>query len=291
MPLGEGQVHALPGIAGSPMRQRLMFEPLRQMFRRGRAAARPLPGTPPGTRWYAIGDVHGRLDLFQELIAAIERDDREAGPADTTVVLLGDLVDRGPDSAGVVARARAWQAERRVRLLAGNHEEMFLYALEDLGVLRHFLRHGGRQTALSYGIPREEYDSATMEELQALLAAAVPREDLQFLSSAKNYLVAGDYLFVHAGIAPDVPLEEQEEHHLRWIREPFLDHDSPHERFVVHGHTITEGIDLRHNRCGIDTGAYRSGCLTALVLEGTGRRLIQAVERDGVIAIETEVFA
>ncbi len=270
------------------MRQPLMFEPLRQIFRsRQRAPERPLPAVPPGTRWYAVGDVHGRLDLFEELIAAIESDDREAPAADTTVVLLGDLVDRGPDSAGVVARARAWQAERRVRLLAGNHEEMFLYALGDVAVLRHFLRHGGRQTALSYGIPREAYDSATMEELQAKLAVAVPREDLTFLSSAKNYLVAGDYLFVHAGIAPDVPLEEQEEHHLRWIREPFLDHEAPHERFVVHGHTITDGIDERANRIGIDTGAYKSGCLTALVLEGTTRRVIQAVERDGTIAIET----
>jgi serine/threonine protein phosphatase 1 len=265
-----------------------MFEPLRHIFRsRSRAPARPLPMVPPGSRYYAVGDVHGRLDLFEALIAAIERDDAEAPPADTTVVLLGDLVDRGPDSAGVVARARAWQAERRVRLLAGNHEEMFLFALEDVAVLRHFLRHGGRQTALSYGIPRAKYDGATMEEVQAMLVAAVPIEDRRFLAAARNYLVAGDYLFVHAGIAPQVPLDEQEEHHLRWIREPFLDHTEPHDHFVVHGHTITETIDERPNRIGIDTGAYRSGCLTALVLEGTNRRFIQAVERDGVIGIET----
>jgi serine/threonine protein phosphatase 1 len=263
-----------------------MFEPLRQMFR-SRAASRPLPAVPPGTRYYAIGDVHGRLDLFEALITAIERDDREAADAETTVVLLGDLVDRGPDSAGVVARARAWQAERRVRLLAGNHEEMFLHSLEDLSVLRHFLRHGGRQTALSYGIERDEYDRATMEDVQALLVAAVPQEDRRFLSMAKNYLVAGDYLFVHAGIAPHVPLDEQEEHHLRWIREPFLDHSEPYQHFVVHGHTITEAVDERSNRIGIDTGAYQSGRLTALVLEGDTRRIIQAVEHDGAIAIET----
>jgi serine/threonine protein phosphatase 1 len=171
-------------------------------------------------------------------------------------------------------------------VLAGNHEEMFLYALEDIAVLRHFLRHGGRQTALSYGIPRDEYDRASMEELQEMLKAALPDEDRQFLASARNYLVAGDYLFVHAGIAPQVPLEEQQEHHLRWIREPFLDHAEPHDHFVVHGHTITETIDARSNRMGIDTGAYRSGCLTALALEGTTRRIIQAVERDGVITIE-----
>lgn len=262
-----------------------MLSVLRQLFRPD-APHRPPPAVPAGTRWYAVGDIHGRLDLFEELIAAIERDDAEAAPAQTSVVLLGDLVDRGPDSAGVVARARAWQAQRRVHLLAGNHEEMFLYALEDRAVLRHFLRHGGRQTALSYGISRTEFDNATIEEVQALLVRAVPREDIRFLSAAKDYLVAGDYLFVHAGIAPGVPLAEQEPHHLRWIRDPFLDHEAPHDYFIVHGHTITEGVEHRPNRIGIDTGAYRSGTLTALVLEGTNRRTIQATEHDGRIAIE-----
>lgn len=278
---------SLPGRIPWPMRPRLMFEPLRQMFRlRPRAADRPPPAVPPGTRWYAVGDIHGRLDLFEALIAAIEQDDASAAPAETTVVLLGDLVDRGPDSAGVVARARAWQATRRVKLLAGNHEEMFLGGLSDVAVLRHFLRHGGRETALSYGISRQDYDRATVEEVQQLLSNALPEEDRQFLSSAKDYLVAGDYLFVHAGIAPGVPLAEQADHHMRWIREPFLDHAEPHEHFVIHGHTITDGLDQRSNRIGIDTGAYRSGCLTALVLEGTGRRVVQAVERDGATHIE-----
>lgn len=263
-----------------------MLTGLRKIFRPA-PAERPAAAVPAGSRWYAVGDIHGRLDLFEEMIAAIERDDAASPPADTGVVLLGDLVDRGPDSAGVVARARAWSAERKVQLLAGNHEEMFLYALEDRAVLRHFLRHGGRQTALSYGITRQQFDNATLEELQDLLAETVPREHLRFLGAAKDYLVAGDYLFVHAGIAPEVPLAEQEPHHLRWIRDPFLDHDAPHEYFVVHGHTITEAIDARQNRIGIDTGAYRSGRLTALVLEGIERRIIQAIERDGMIAIET----
>jgi serine/threonine protein phosphatase 1 len=246
-----------------------------------------VPAVPKGSRYYAVGDVHGRLDLFEVLIDAIERDDRDASPAQSTVVLLGDLVDRGPDSAGVVARAHAWQSERKVRLLAGNHEEMFLHSLEDVGVLRHFLRHGGRQTALSYGIPRDEYDRATMEEVQAMLLDAVPHEHRRFLAQAKDYHIAGDYLFVHAGIAPNVPLEEQKDHHLRWIREPFLEHDERHQYFVVHGHTITEKVDERSNRIGIDTGAYHTGRLTALVLEGSARRIIQAVERDGAISIET----
>jgi serine/threonine protein phosphatase 1 len=270
------------------MRLPLMFSPLRQIFA-PKAEPRALPVVPPGTRWYAIGDIHGRLDLFEAIIAAVEADDRHAPPADSTVVLLGDLVDRGPDSAGVVARARAWQHTRKVCLLAGNHEEMFLDAFEDVAVLRHFLRHGGRETALSYGISRQDYDHASLEELQAMLATVVPAADRAFLTAAKNYQIAGDYLFVHAGIAPDVPLEAQQAHHFRWIRDPFLEHDGFHERFVIHGHTITESIDERANRMGIDTGAYRSGVLTALVLEGSERRTIQAVERDGSIHVETGV--
>lgn len=262
-----------------------MFAPLRQMFRAKPAA--PPPAVPPGTRYYAIGDVHGRLDLFEALLAAIDHYDRQAGPAQTTIVLLGDLVDRGPDSAGVVARARSLGDQRHVVLLAGNHEEMFLEAFDDVGVLRHFLRHGGRQTVLSYGIPRQAYDEATHEELQELMAEHIDPEDIRYLAAARDYLVAGDYLFVHAGIAPDVALEDQSRHHFRWIREPFLDHAEPHSHFVVHGHTITSEVDCRFNRIGIDTGGYQSGRLTALVLEGTERRTIQAVESDGAITIET----
>lgn len=262
-----------------------MFAPLRQIFRARPTA--PPSAVPAGTRYYAVGDIHGRIDLFDALIAAIEEDDRNGGPAQTTVILLGDLVDRGPDSAGVVARARAWSDQREVVLLAGNHEEMFLNSFDDARVLRHFLRHGGRQTVLSYGVPRSAYDEASLDELQVLMRQYVPSVDRDYLSAARNFLIAGDYVFVHAGILPDVAIEDQSPHHLRWIREQFLDHGDPHSHFVVHGHTITEGIDDQPNRIGIDTGAYGSGRLTALVLEGTGRRTIQAVELDGKIAIET----
>lgn len=261
-----------------------MFASLRQMFGSHPEPART--AVPHGRRYYAVGDVHGRRDLFEAMIAAIEDDDRATGKARTTVVLLGDLVDRGPDSAGVVERALQWQSEREVVLLAGNHEEMFLDGFEDEGVLRHFLRHGGRQTILSYGLPRDRYDAATLPELQRLMAQIVPQAHRDFLGSARDYLEAGDYLFVHAGIVPDVPLDQQQSHHFRWIREPFLDHAAPHERMIVHGHTITEDVDLRPNRLGIDTGAYRSGRLTALVLEGEGRRLIQAIETGDGVAIE-----
>ena len=260
-----------------------MFQALRQIFARGEA--QPQPAIPPGERVYAVGDIHGRLDLFAALSAAIDSDEESAGPAQTTIVLLGDLVDRGPGSAGVIDLARQWQARRKVRILAGNHEEMFLRSFDELEMFRHFLRHGGRETILSYGVSRTEFLQASLDEAQAMMRAAVPEADRRFLEGFEDMIAVGDYVFVHAGIDPAVPLSEQKRHDLRWIREPFLSHGDPHELMVVHGHTIREEPDECHNRIGIDTGAFMTGRLTALVLEGTSRRYIEAVEQqDGTIA-------
>ena len=203
------------------------------------------------------------------------------------MILLGDLVDRGPDSAGVIALAREWQRRRKVRILAGNHEEMFLESFDDLEMLRHFVKHGGRETILSYDIARADYNRMTLEELQQAMIRAVPAEDRAFLSGFEELIVAGEYCFVHAGIDPEVPLEAQRRSDMLWIRERFLRHAEPLSHVVVHGHTIFEGVEHREHRIGIDTGAYRTGRLTALVLEGAARRTIQAVETDGEIAIES----
>jgi serine/threonine protein phosphatase 1 len=260
-----------------------MFQALKQMFARG--SDTPAPAIPPGQRVYAVGDIHGRLDLFDALVRAIEADDIAAGAAETTVVLLGDLVDRGADSAGVIALARQWQARRRVRILGGNHEEMFLRSFEELEMFRHFLRHGGRDTALSYGIDRAAFLAADLEEAQLLMRDHVPAEDIAFLESFEDMITIGDYLFVHAGIDPRVPLDAQRRQDLRWIREPFLSHQESHGPVVVHGHTISDAPEDCGNRIGIDTGAFMSGRLTALVLEGTARRYIEAFEfGDGTIA-------
>lgn len=255
-----------------------MFQALKQIFVRDDDT--PLAAVPPGERVYALGDIHGRLDLFEALVEAIEADDAAAAPARTTVVLLGDLVDRGSDSAGVVALAREWQRHRKVRILAGNHEEMFLKSFRDIGTFRHFLRHGGRQTLLSYGVDPGVFLSATLEEAQEMMVRVVPAEDLAFLETFEDMIEIGEYLFVHAGIDPDVPLGEQRRHDLRWIREPFLSHDASHGPVVVHGHTISDAPEDCGNRIGIDTGAFMTGRLTALVLEGTSRRYLEAVEGD-----------
>jgi serine/threonine protein phosphatase 1 len=257
-----------------------MLKSIRRLFQRGEIA-HPRAAVPAGQRVYAVGDIHGRLDLFDALIAAIETDDAASGPAETTVILLGDLVDRGPDSAGVVARAREWQGRRTVRILAGNHEEMFLESFEKTTMLKHFLRFGGKETVLSYGIDPRAYMQASIEEVQAMMHAAVPAEERAFLASFEDMIAIGDYLFVHAGIAPEVPIEEQRRQDLRWIREPFLSHAAPHGAVVVHGHTITDEPQDCGNRIGIDTGAYNSGRLTTLVLEGESRRYLVATDDGG----------
>lgn len=260
-----------------------MFSSIRKLFRAADSA--PRPAIPAGERIYAVGDVHGRADLLAALRDAIEADDAARGPARTTVILLGDLIDRGPDSAGVIALARAWQAARTVRCLTGNHEEMFLQSLGDVEVLRHFLRYGGKETVLSYPVDPREYTRAELAETQALMHAAIPAADIAFIRAFEDRIAIGDYLFVHAGIRPDVPLDEQAVSDLRWIRQPFIDHPAEFGAVVVHGHTIFDVPDIRHNRIGIDTGAYASGRLTALGLEGQARWLIAAAQQDDAITI------
>jgi serine/threonine protein phosphatase 1 len=250
------------------------------------------PAIPPGQRIYAVGDVHGCDALFAALIAAIEADDAAAPLAYTTVILLGDLVDRGPDSAGVVRRARAWQGRRRVRILLGNHEEMFLGSFTSTDTMRHFLRHGGKQTLASFGLDPKVIVSADLEDLQALMQQMVPKAEREYLAGFEDMIRIGDYVFVHAGVEPEIALADQSATTLRWIREPFLSHAEPHEAVVVHGHTISEAPEDRGNRIGVDTGAYASGRLTALVLEGTARRYIEAVQHpDGTIATRGRALA
>jgi serine/threonine protein phosphatase 1 len=263
-----------------------MIEALRSLFSSRKKGDARLPKVPEGTRYYVIGDIHGRLDLYNALIEAIERDHASRRDLKAHVVLLGDLVDRGPDSAGVLRRTREWQAKRSVRVLAGNHEEMFLDSFERPQVLRHFLKHGGRETVLSYGMEKNDFATMTLDDLFERIWEIVPQEDRDYVESFEEKIIAGDYLFVHAGIDPQIPLAQQERKDLLWIREPFLNHEGPLEKVVVHGHTIFDSVMDCGNRIGIDTGAFRSGVLTALVLEGSDRRVMQAVlQGDGPIEV------
>ena len=242
-----------------------------KLFGRGRRAVpRTSPSTPEGIRIYAIGDVHGRLDLLHDILAQIEADDVARGRAETHLVMLGDLIDRGPDSAGVVELFRATPPPflSEVHLVMGNHEEMLLRLIDEPSpeALTHFLRYGGYQTLESYGTPERMLELPELYPIEALLAF-VPPEDSGFLRTFAESVQLGDYLFVHAGIRPDVPLAEQVGSDLRWIRAPFLTSDADHGVTIVHGHTISSKPEMRANRIGIDTGAYASGILTAVGLD------------------------
>ena len=228
---------------------------------------------PDGVRVYAVGDIHGRLDLLDRLLDDIATDDAKREAAHTQIVFLGDLIDRGPESAGVVDRLLAYsKAAPPSRLLMGNHEEVFLRVLAgDVKAMRFFLRIGGRATVMSYGFDAEEYASLDFEALTARLIERVPAEHVAFLSAFEEMIEVGDYLFVHAGIRPGIDLAAQKTSDLRWIREEFLGCRDDHGKLVVHGHSITEDVDLQPNRIGIDTGAFDSGRLTAIGLEGGER--------------------
>jgi serine/threonine protein phosphatase 1 len=252
---------------------------LARLFKRTKNA-RPLDTArvPDGVRVYAIGDIHGRNDLLQSLLDLIDSDNAQRGPADTQIIFLGDLVDRGDDSAGVIETAIALKASgRNVRFLLGNHEEVFLKTCRscDTKTLRFFLKIGGDATLQSYPIPRSEYLTLTLEELAERLPSLIPETHLAFLESFEDQIVIGDYAFVHAGIRPGVALSEQKRSDMRWIREEFTDHRGDLEKVIVFGHTIYPEVEERGSRIGIDTGAFASGVLTAIGLEGGERWYLQ----------------
>lgn len=255
-----------------------MLTRLRSLFAKNEhLSAEPQACVPQGRRVYAIGDIHGRFDLFDELLSQIESDTASRGRADTWIVLLGDLVDRGPDSCRVVERAIDLARGGNVRILAGNHEEMLLGSMTNEETLRHFLRHGGKETLFSYGLQPEEYAAAKLELLRERMNELVPASHIAFFRAMENQIICGDYLFVHAGIRPGIALEDQTVSDMRWIRREFLDHTEPHSHVVIHGHTITDDPVTRPNRIGIDTGAFASGRLTAIGLEADQRWFLEAV--------------
>lgn len=232
---------------------------------------------PEGRRLYAIGDIHGRLDLLDGLLARIAVDDAARGGPRGELIFLGDLIDRGPQSAQVIDRLLALRDERPgTRFLLGNHEEVFLNVLSgDAKALRFFTRIGGAETILSYGIPAGSYDAASFAEIGEMFDAAVPQAHRDFLASFESMIVEGDYVFVHAGIRPGVALAEQRPTDLRWIREEFLRAANLGDKVVVHGHTISEEVVELPHRIGLDTGAYQFGTLTAMGFEGAARWLLQ----------------
>jgi serine/threonine protein phosphatase 1 len=226
------------------------------------------------TRVYVIGDIHGRLDLLDRLIDEIERDAEERGASSLTVT-LGDYIDRGPDSRGVLDRLLSNPFPGDYVALKGNHEVLLETFLEDSAIGAHWRQLGGLETLRSFGVSI----AATMvgknyEEAAEQLRVALSPVHTKFLASLKTSLTVGRYFLCHAGIRPGVALERQRPQDLMWIRGEFLRSRLDFGKIVVHGHTPTAEPEVLPNRINIDTGAFATGRLTCVVLEGGSHRFI-----------------
>jgi serine/threonine protein phosphatase 1 len=223
---------------------------------------------------YAIGDIHGCLSELDQLLERIGTE--VAGrTVNVKLIFLGDYIDRGVDSAGVLSRLSASNLPGNEHMfLMGNHEEILLAILGgNTEHMRSWLRLGGLQTMESYGVSADEVTAAGADLLN-LLRNTIPPAHLHFMRGLRTYAMVGDYLFVHAGIRPGVRIEQQIPSDTRWIRKRFLEYEGSHGAIVVHGHTIRKTPDVRVNRIGIDTGCFRGGPLTAAVLEGSTLRFL-----------------
>lgn len=244
----------------------------------GRRGKRRKPnGSTGGELIYAVGDVHGRLDLLTALARQVAED---AAERPHLLVFCGDYIDRGPASAEVVE----WLLclKRRlggsVRLLKGNHEQALLRFVHDPDSGAMWLRFGGDATLASYGVPTP-HPTGSLTAARDELLSRMPAAHLWLLEGLEPLVVRHDYAFVHAGIAPDVPLREQSEDDLLWVRDEFLEAKGPFEKIIVHGHSWRdEHPVLLDHRIGVDTGAYETGALTAVGIEDEERRVVQALD-------------
>jgi serine/threonine protein phosphatase 1 len=251
---------------------------------------RPAPGAraprgqvPPGTAIYVIGDIHGRDDLLERIHQGIAADAARRAAPRKLIVYLGDYLSRGKDSHRVLDRVLAWRPDSGTGIeritLKGNHEDLALRFLSgELKAGRHWFDHGGLHALAAYGVVASTdalcHDEGT-EALRQRFFDAVPARDREFLAGLKVSHREGDYYFVHAGVRPGVPLGAQSARDQMWIRTRFLESELDHGAIVVHGHSISPQPEMRHNRIGIDTGAYESGVLTCLVLDGAEQVLLQ----------------
>lgn len=244
------------------------------LFRRNRRTADP--SVPPGTRVYAVGDIHGRADLLREIHRLIREDFNRAPVERPVAVYLGDYIDRGRESRQVVdiLLDEPLTGFERVHL-RGNHEDFMMRFLDDAATGPNWLLNGGEATVRSY--TGERHDARDLAHVRAALHDALPGRHLDFFRTLSLSYVEGDYLFVHAGIRPHVPLEKQDALDLMWIREEFLSSSIVHPKMVVHGHSIHFTPEVRPNRIGIDTGAYATGTLTCLMLQGTRRDFLHTL--------------
>jgi serine/threonine protein phosphatase 1 len=243
-------------------------------LQRGRAAFARRAAVPIGEVVYAIGDIHGRADLLDDLLQRVVRDAAEH-PDDQArrLIFLGDYVDRGDDSRAVIERLLRQSLPGFATIyLKGNHEQAMLDFLEGRSDGQAWLSYGGAETLMSYGVaPMGRANNS----LRKALAAAVPAEHLDFLRNCVLHYIAGDYVFIHAGVRPGIALEAQDPLDLLWIRDDFLEaYEALPGRVVVHGHTVCKRVQNLAHRINIDTGAFFSDRLTCVVLRSNTRRFL-----------------
>ena len=237
---------------------------LRELRVRGRR-----PSLPAELRIYAIGDIHGRLDLLNELLARISGDIALRPTVRPLYVFLGDYIDRGTSSRETIDRLIEHGKTHESVFLKGNHELIAIKCLSDRGLFDQWLRLGGLETLVSYGVPAETLaNGKQIAELQSAFHGALPQAHFRFFRDLKNSFECGDFFFAHAGVKPNVELSRQKENDLLWIRGEFLMSKDDFGKIIVHGHTPTREIEVGPNRINIDTGAFATGCLSCLVLEG-----------------------
>ncbi|MGA2636213.1 metallophosphoesterase family protein [Methylocella sp.] len=233
------------------------------------AAAAATPNLPAGVRIYAIGDIHGRADLLEQLFERIDADLAKHPVATAIEIFIGDYIDRGPKSAEVLSQLVTRGKTHRTICLKGNHEIYILEFLRNPAILKSWAQFGGLTTLLSYGLkPSLNPGDEEQAELAEELARVLPHSHRQFLGALPLSFTCGDFFFVHAGVRPSELLSHQRDEDLLWIRDEFLSHEDAFEKIVVHGHTPVMEPDVRRNRINIDTGAYATGRLTCLRLEG-----------------------
>ncbi|MEM6934395.1 MAG: metallophosphoesterase family protein [Pseudomonadota bacterium] len=235
---------------------------------------------PDGLRIYAIGDVHGCRDALSEVHECIRADLHHRPCGDWRIVHLGDYVDRGPDIPGVVEDLIGLVRDRRTYALLGNHDQWFVDFLSNAATegFIGWTTYGGIKTIEAYGGSVEAVIGGGLsarQALRSLLLDAVPEEHIKFMTTLPHILRFGDFIFVHAGIRPGIPIEKQSVQDMIWIREPFLSSTEDLGAIVVHGHTVVRQVEVRPNRIGIDTGAVHGGELTCLVLEGQRQALLR----------------
>jgi serine/threonine protein phosphatase 1 len=226
------------------------------------------PSLPAGLRIYAVGDIHGRLDLLDRLLAQTNTDLALRPTVRPVYVFLGDYIDRGPSSRETIDRLIQHAETNESIFLKGNHELVAIKCLSDRSLFHQWLRLGGMETLMSYGVsPETLANSKQIAALQSAFHSALPQTHFRFFRDLRNSFACGDYFFVHAGVKPNVELSLQKEIDLLWIRDEFLLSKFDFGKIIVHGHTPSSEIELGPNRINIDTGAFATGRLTCLVIE------------------------